>query len=184
MCCLQTTYSIQGCFTDFPYPEGKGTNLEEDDNIILIITSGFGTNATAAQVYEYLNDFAEHFHLDPYFRLNTTVKHVKYDDSRNKWIVEIEGTKDQQFDKVVIASGGMVAQAKIPTIQGIEKFKGTCVHSRQIQKDQKTSKASECWLSDLRIVQADTATQLAIGNIASQVYLSHRHGNTHSISLP
>lgn len=59
-----------------------------------------------------------------------TVDSVKQDDTASKWLVSIRGEDSPRvFDKVVFATGTETT-AKYPTIDGIDKFEGTFIHSQ------------------------------------------------------
>ena len=81
-------------------------------------------------VYNYLNDYATHFQLHRYVRLNSEVIQVK--SSQKKWLVSwVEAGKKQQekFDFVIVASG-MFSKPYLPKLKGISEFKGKIIHSR------------------------------------------------------
>jgi dimethylaniline monooxygenase (N-oxide forming) len=116
-----TTVNIskeRACFTDFPFPEDVPSH------------------PAAAQVQQYLIDYAKNFKLEPYMRLSTLVKQIKFDEERQKWVVDIEGGDKEYFDKVVVAIGGMVGKASLPIIEGIEKFAGPSIHSQAFKRPQ------------------------------------------------
>ncbi|RMZ67375.1 dimethylaniline monooxygenase 2 [Pyrenophora seminiperda CCB06] len=156
---LQTTMvnisKERACFTDYPFPED------------------IPSHPTAAQVQEYLIGYMKHFNLEPYIRLNTCIKQITFDEQGQKWVVGFGGEKQEFFDKVVVAIGGMVGRANMPNIDGIEKFAGSSVHSQAFKrpKDYKGKKVMVVGFSNSA---ADTATQLV--GVAEQVYLAHRHG--------
>jgi dimethylaniline monooxygenase (N-oxide forming) len=143
------------CFTDFPFPEH------------------IPSHPTAAQVQQYLVAYAEHFNLNPSIRLNTRIRQITLDEGRQKWVVQVEGEDTQYFDKVVIATGGMVSKAHMPAVEGINKFAGVSIHSQAFKRpsDYQGKRVMVVGFSNSA---ADTATQLA--GIADKVYIAHRHG--------
>ncbi|KAF1851377.1 FAD/NAD(P)-binding domain-containing protein [Cucurbitaria berberidis CBS 394.84] len=145
----------RGCFTDFPYPEG------------------ISSYPTAAQVHQYLVSFLKHFNLEPRIRLNTPIHQITFNEEHQKWVLDVEGKSKQYFDKVVIAIGGMVGVPNIPTIEGIEKFRGPSIHS-QAFKQPAEFRNRRVMVVGFGNSAADTSTQLA--GIADKVYLAHRHG--------
>ena len=79
----------------------------------------------------------------------------------------------QYFDKVVIAIGGMTSLPNIPLIEGLEKFKGTILHSRAFKKPEEFA-GKRVMVVGFGNTAADTATVLA--NVAEKVYIAHRNG--------
>ncbi|KAL5120447.1 hypothetical protein ACEQ8H_001737 [Pleosporales sp. CAS-2024a] len=145
----------RGCFTDFPY---------SDD---------VPSYPTAAQVHQYLLNYAAQFNLEPHFRLNVAIQHITFDSVLQKWVVKINGDKDQSFDKVVIAVGGMVGQPTTPSISGLETFRGTSLHVQSFKRPSDFS-GQRVMVVGFGNSAADTCTQLV--GIASKIYLAHRHG--------
>jgi dimethylaniline monooxygenase (N-oxide forming) len=85
-------------------------------------------------MYEYLEKYIAHFNLNPYLRFNTRVVNVKNDE--DTWQIEwsnkdTNGT--EKFEYVIIATG-ILTTPYIPSIKGLEEFKGVILHS----KDYKT----------------------------------------------
>lgn len=127
----------------------------------------------AAEVQNYLVEYAAHFHLKPHLRLKTNIGRIKFDDVQKQWAIEIEGEGVQYFDKTVIAIGGMTNLPNIPLVEGLEKFKGASLHSRAFKKPEQF-KGKRVMVVGFGNTAADTATQLA--NVAEKVYISHRNG--------
>ncbi|KAF2623050.1 dimethylaniline monooxygenase 2, partial [Macroventuria anomochaeta] len=145
----------RGCFTDYPYPEG------------------ISAYPTAAEVQRYLVSYTEHFKLEPHLRLNTDVRQIRFDDTRQQYAIEIEGKDVQFYDKVVIAIGGLTSLPNIPTIEGLENFKGKGLHSRAFKKPEQFA-GKRVMVVGFGNTAADTATALA--NVAEKVYIAHRNG--------
>ncbi|KAH7559856.1 dimethylaniline monooxygenase 2 [Bipolaris maydis] len=143
------------CFTDFPFP----------DHI--------ASHPTAAQVQQYLLAYAAHFQLEASIRLNTHIAQITFDQERQKWIVQVQGEDTQYFDKVVIATGGIVGKAHMPTVEGMDKFAGISIHSQAFKRPS-DFKGKRVMVVGFSNSAADTATQLA--GIANKVYIAHRHG--------
>lgn len=106
----------RGCYTDFPFPEETAVH------------------PSASEVGSYLDAYAEHFNLASHARLNVSINHVTRDVEREKWVLHFDGAEaDQEFDKVVFATG-IHHVPNIPKIEGIEEFKGVCIHSRAFKR--------------------------------------------------
>ena len=93
-----------------------------------------GEYATAAQVQDYIEGYADDFGLRPAIRFNTKVTAVEQDDHQ-KWKVQTESssgekTSQQEFDYLVVATGLFSGTNKfLPSIAGQETFGGEIVHS-------------------------------------------------------
>lgn len=149
----------RACFTDFPFPGG---------------TSSY---PNSSEVDKYLNDYADAFNLRPRLRLGTAVQSITRNDSENTWTVTLHArgssqTENLNFDKLVMTIGPH-SKPIYPQIANQEAFKGEIVHSIAFK--------DPFLLTDKRVLvigasntAADTCTSL-IG-IASEIYMSHRHG--------
>ncbi|KAH8728306.1 dimethylaniline monooxygenase 2 [Phaeosphaeriaceae sp. PMI808] len=145
----------RGCFSDFPFPKPMSSY------------------PTGAQVHEYLMSYAEHFKLKPYMQLNTPIQQIRFDDKRQQWSIKTQDHPEKHFDKVVVAIGGKIGLPNIPSIEGIENFQGTSIHSQAYKRPQDFAN-KRVMVVGFGNSAADTATQLA--DIADKVYLAHRHG--------
>lgn len=109
------THCKQGCFTDFPFPDDTPSHC------------------TAGHVQKYLEDYVEHFNLTSRLRLSTIVTGVHRDDEHDRWIVDVEGSGPEYFDKVIIASG-INSRPHVPKLEGLEQFEGEVLHSRAFKR--------------------------------------------------
>lgn len=132
------------------------------------------------EVQKYLVSYANHFRLEPHLRLNTSVRQIKFDDVRQQWTVEAEGKGSQNFDKLVLAIGGLTTLPNIPKIEGIDLFKGTTLHARAFKKPE-DFRGKRVVVVGFGNTAADTATALA--NVAQKVYIAHRNG-ARMVSFP
>ncbi|KAL1854511.1 hypothetical protein VTK73DRAFT_8733 [Phialemonium thermophilum] len=144
----------RNCFTDFPFPE-------ETPSL-----------CPASEVEKYLEQYADHFNLRPRIRLGTLVTRVWRDDAREKWVLNIQGSTSQVFDKVVFATG-TYHKPNIPAIPAIETYTGVSLHSRAY-KDPKPFEGKNVLIVGFGNTGADTAVSLV--GVANKVYISHREG--------
>ena len=66
---------------------------------------------------------------------NTLVKQVSRNKDDSKWRLELVVNGEprvEEFDKVAFCHGYQT-KAKMPTFEGVEKFKGTVVHTQQFR---------------------------------------------------
>ncbi|KAJ7064880.1 hypothetical protein C8F01DRAFT_1249886 [Mycena amicta] len=89
------------CFQCFPFP------------------SGSPIFPAAAHVQRYLENYANHFNLMPYIRLNTSVTDVRWDSTQ--WIVTLQSQSSHRFDRVVIANGHH-SVPRYPDIPGLHAW--------------------------------------------------------------
>ncbi|KAH7157356.1 flavin monooxygenase-like protein [Dactylonectria estremocensis] len=144
----------RGCFTDFPFPNDTPSHC------------------TSAHVQLYLESYVEHFGLTERLRLGTTINTVKRDDKEDRWMVDVEDTGPEYFDKIVIATG-INSRPHLPTLQGIEQFQGEILHSRAFKRP-KLFKGKKVVVVGMGNTGADTAAALC--GVADKVYISHNHG--------
>ncbi|CAM4935942.1 unnamed protein product [Rotaria socialis] len=83
---------------------------------------------------EYLNDYAEHFRLKQFVKLQTEVKSVWKDHSENKWKVLVSNGLEQiyTFDRLAICTG-VYANENMPTFKNQCLFQGKIKHFKQVQ---------------------------------------------------
>jgi dimethylaniline monooxygenase (N-oxide forming) len=146
----------KACFTDFPF----------EDTV-----SDF---PTGDQMLQYLERYADHFHLRQHIKLNTAVQDVSRVAGRWQVTLETPGKKQyhQQFDKVMYCSGSFTTP-KRPRIPGIEKFEGDVQHSVTFSPTE-YYRGKNVLLIGAHATAVDVASSLS--GIASQVYMSHKHG--------
>jgi dimethylaniline monooxygenase (N-oxide forming) len=111
------------------------------DLVFLIVVASY---LTGAQMYKYLTSHAQPFTLEPHVQLNASIQNITFGDERQRWTVGIGGETAKYFDKIVIANGGLVGFLNIPSIEGLEKFKGTA-YTPGPSKYPETSQAKESW---------------------------------------
>ncbi|EJD51714.1 FAD/NAD(P)-binding domain-containing protein [Auricularia subglabra TFB-10046 SS5] len=144
----------RGCFTDFPFPDSVPSH------------------ASAADVRRYLEDYVQHFGLGPHLRLDTAVTKVRRDDQQDRWVLYIENSAAEFFDKVIIATG-INSLPHVPQLRGVDLFTGPCIHSQAFKRPEEF-KDRKVLVVGLGNTGADTAVAL-VGH-AHKVYLSHNHG--------
>jgi dimethylaniline monooxygenase (N-oxide forming) len=146
----------KACFTDFPF----------DDTV-----SDF---PTGDEVLRYLESYADHFELRQHIKLDTIVQDVSR--VAGGWEVTSETTGEkphrQQFDKVMYCTGSFTTP-KRPRIPGIEKFQGDVRHSVTFSPTEQY-RGKNVLIIGAHATAVDVASSLA--GIASQVYMSHKHG--------
>jgi dimethylaniline monooxygenase (N-oxide forming) len=150
----------RSAISDFPFPEG---------------TDDF---PTSGQMHQYLESYCDNFDLRKHINLNTRVNGIERDEK--EWVVDVETklesgttvTRSDRFDKVLIATGSFT-KPKYPTIEGIEVFKGTKIHSINFHNESQFDGKTVLLLGLHATAQDVTAT---LHGHASKVYIAHRTG--------
>jgi cation diffusion facilitator CzcD-associated flavoprotein CzcO len=99
---------------------------------------------TQDQIARYLDRYATYFDLYPRIRLRSHLLKIHRNEDQSKWELTIrvlsgeETNPDEKiitepFDKVAFATG-LNDIPFIPTVQGIEKFRGQVLHSNVYKK--------------------------------------------------
>ncbi|XP_015434732.1 PREDICTED: flavin-containing monooxygenase FMO GS-OX-like 3 [Dufourea novaeangliae] len=128
-------------------------------------------------IREYLRDYAKHFNLHSYIKLNTLVKLVEPETLPNGqtiWMItykdletKVETTKT--FDAVVLCNGHYTV-GHIPRIPGIESFPGGRIHSHQYRVPEVYARKTVCILG---ASWSGIDIAIEVSQYADKVYLSH-----------
>lgn len=87
---------------------------------------------------DYLRNVARKYNLYKYIRFNTSVEAATWDDSKNRWKVDVTvtGGKDAEFNPAysiecdfLVSAVGQLNQPRYPDIEGLKNFKGKIMHS-------------------------------------------------------
>ncbi|XP_014470671.1 PREDICTED: flavin-containing monooxygenase FMO GS-OX-like 3 [Dinoponera quadriceps] len=128
-------------------------------------------------IKQYILDYAGHFNLYPYIKLNTLVKHVEPEvltNGQTLWALthvdlntKAETTKT--YDAVMVCSGHYTV-GHIPHIPGIESFHGDHIHSHQYRIPEVYAGKKVCILG---ASWSGIDIALEVAQYADKVYLSH-----------
>lgn len=135
---------------------------------------------TREQVYDYLQDYADHFRVRERYRLGTKAARVEFDVEKTKWAVtllEISTSKTQTeyFDKVCISTGAFHSP-RTPQIEDIEQFQGRTLHAIEFSDGREFEFQSQnVLIVGLHHSASDVCNALSAAS-AKHVYLSHRQG--------
>ncbi|EME45969.1 hypothetical protein DOTSEDRAFT_70094 [Dothistroma septosporum NZE10] len=156
---ILNTSKYRAAITDFPMP---------DD---------FDDFPTSYQLYQYWNDYCNHFQLWPHVHLNTKASAVRREDDR--WAVDIyDAEKDssasqtEYFDYVCVATGTF-SKPRVPKLADIEKFAGKTTHVMYHHNPSQYA-GKNVLLVGLHSSASDAACGLA--PYAAKVWISHRSG--------
>lgn len=88
--------------------------------------------APGSEIHEYFKNVAKKFDLIKHIELNSEVSAAKFNGEH--WFLETKNNKHYQVDFLISATG-ILHQASIPNIPGLEKFKGPIFHTSQWNHD-------------------------------------------------
>lgn len=117
-------------YSDFPFPDGLSyLSLITRADIFADVPN----YPTGEQVCQYMDDYADNFHLKQHIRLGFDVKRIERTADGKKWnlhCVDKSSTVTfEQFDKVVVANGTF-NRPFLPKIEGAAEFGGRMLHSQ------------------------------------------------------
>lgn len=131
---------------------------------------------TWQQMYQYQQDYADHFGLRPHLQLNSQVTNLSREG--DKWAIEIAGTETSKhrkhyFDKVAVSVGSFYTP-KQPKFDGTELFEGSQTHAMLFHGSPEI-KGKRVLLVGGHASAVDVCTTLR-NHGASHVYVSHKNG--------
>ncbi|XP_069823694.1 flavin-containing monooxygenase 5-like isoform X2 [Dendropsophus ebraccatus] len=151
------------CYSDFPIPDDYPNYMHN------------------SKIMQYFRLYAEHFQLVQYIQFKTTVCSVKKRPdfaTSGQWEVITEKDSKREtaiFDGVIVCSGHHTeAHYPLATFQGIERFKGRYLHSRDY-KGPDEFKGKRVIVVGIGNSGGDIAVE--VSRTASQVFLSTRRGS-------
>jgi cation diffusion facilitator CzcD-associated flavoprotein CzcO len=90
--------------------------------------------APQSEILRYLEECVERFGLAPNLRLGTEVTDAEFDPSTGSWTLETDDGERRSFDVLVTACGQLSVPA-IPSLAGLERFRGPAFHSAEWDHD-------------------------------------------------
>ncbi|KAJ2895266.1 FAD/NAD(P)-binding domain-containing protein [Zalerion maritima] len=92
-----------------------------------------GVYASSQQIFEYFNDFANTFHLGEYIKTEHEVIRSAWNNKNGGYDVQIRDLKGNTVINdhcdVLINAGGILNAWRWPAIPGLDKYKGTLLHT-------------------------------------------------------
>ncbi|CAF1210275.1 unnamed protein product [Rotaria sp. Silwood1] len=128
---------------------------------------------------QYLNDYAEYFHLKPYIKLQTEVKSLWKDYSENKWKILLNNSEEiYTFDRIAICCG-VYGNINMPIFKNQNLFQGKIKHLKHIQFYEEFTNKNICIVGS-----GESASDmiLAAAQYGNKAFLSIR--NDHGFIVP
>ena len=91
--------------------------------------------ASQPEVLHYLEHVADKFDLLRNIHLSSPVKAAKYNETTRSWKVILNGG-DSCITRVLITAVGILSQPTLPSIEGMDSFKGSAFHTSRWPKEQ------------------------------------------------
>ncbi|OKL59424.1 hypothetical protein UA08_05064 [Talaromyces atroroseus] len=151
----------RSAFSDFPFNEDADTF------------------PTAAQILQYLEDYASNFGLQEYYNLSTKVLRMQYSENNQKpWTVTVQDLKSgkvrtQHFDKICIATGAF-QYPRWPKLKNVETFQGKVIHSVDFHRPEEF-RGQNVLIIGIHGTAQDVCVALE-SHAANHVYMAHRQG--------
>jgi cation diffusion facilitator CzcD-associated flavoprotein CzcO len=89
--------------------------------------------APQAEIQAYLENVAQRHGVLDRIRTRTDVKRARWDEQRNKWVLETSAGPHEA--DILITACGQLSVAKLPQISGIASFEGPTFHTSQWRHD-------------------------------------------------
>lgn len=90
------------------------------------------------EVETYVQDMARTFELLPQIRFRTEAVSAEYDERTQRWTVvtvDADGTRQEMGANAVITAVGQLNRPKLPSLPGMESFRGRMFHSANWPED-------------------------------------------------
>jgi cation diffusion facilitator CzcD-associated flavoprotein CzcO len=84
--------------------------------------------ASQAEIHAYLRRCAEKYRLLPRIRFGTEVESAAFDEPTSTWRVSLTGGETLRA-AILITATGLLSRPSVPTLPGIQEFKGPSFHS-------------------------------------------------------
>jgi len=127
---LERSSELGGTWRDNAYPGAEvdvPTGLYSISDVPYPFSKRY---APQSELLAYTNHIVDKFNLKERIRTNQAVTVLTYDESQRLWQVEVE-SGERYIARFVIDTSGVLANPKIPYIDGAESFEGTAFHTAQ-----------------------------------------------------
>ena len=127
---LERSSELGGTWRDNSYP-GAEVDVPTGLYSISFIPYPFKKRyAPQSELLEYTNYIIDKFHLRKHAKTNQAVTKLTYDESRFVWHVEV-ASGERYVARFVIDTSGVLANPRMPYIEGAESFQGAAFHTAQ-----------------------------------------------------
>lgn len=85
------------------------------------------------EIWNYLQQCARDFHLEPHIRFNSEVRSATWDEIAQVWTIDT--TNGRYEANILVSAAGALSEPSVPAIPGIEQFEGPAFHSANWNHD-------------------------------------------------
>jgi cation diffusion facilitator CzcD-associated flavoprotein CzcO len=125
---LERSSDLGGTWRDNSYP-GAEVDIPTGLYSISFVPYKFRKKyASQSELLEYTNYVIDKFHLREHARTSQAVKKLTYDEDECSWHVEVE-SGERYIARFIIDTSGVLANPRIPFIEGAESFRGVKFHT-------------------------------------------------------
>ena len=125
---LERSSDLGGTWRDNSYP-GAEVDVPTGLYSISFIPYPFRKRyAPQSELLAYTNYIVDKFHLRERTKTNQAVTRLTYDENACRWHVEVE-SGERYVARFVIDTSGVLANPKVPRIEGAESFRGASFHT-------------------------------------------------------
>ena len=89
--------------------------------------------AKQPEILAYLKEVSDDFGITPLIEFNTDLEQARWDDSRDLWVLNT--SKGEYLARTVVFATGPITESQIPSLPGLETFKGEMFHSAKWNHD-------------------------------------------------
>jgi len=127
---LERSSELGGTWRDNAYP-GAEVDVPTGLYSISFIPYPFRKRyAPQSELLDYTNYIADTYHLRERAKTNQAVTRLTYDENRCRWDVEV-ASGERYAARFVIDTSGVLANPRVPRIEGAESFQGAQFHTAQ-----------------------------------------------------
>ncbi|WP_348719808.1 NAD(P)/FAD-dependent oxidoreductase [uncultured Alcanivorax sp.] len=93
--------------------------------------------ARQPEILSYLEEVSEDFGINDLIEFGTELEHAEWDESRHLWVLDTKTGKEkgQTLARTVVFATGPITEAQIPSLPGLDSFKGEMFHSAKWNHD-------------------------------------------------
>jgi len=126
---LEKGDDIGGTWRDNHYP-GSACDIPSHLYSFSFSSNPYWTKMYSSQdeILQYMRSTFDRFGLRPHLRVRSDAVHAQFDDASGLWSIKLQSGELLKARFVVSCTGGL-SRPSMPSIEGVESFKGTIFHS-------------------------------------------------------
>ncbi|MEQ9544527.1 MAG: NAD(P)/FAD-dependent oxidoreductase [Marinobacter sp.] len=131
---IEKASRVGGTWRENTYP-GCGCDVPSSLYSYSFAPSSQWSNLFAKQpeILDYLENVSDDFGITPLIEFNNELHRAAWDEKRHLW--QLDTTNGRYLSKTVVFATGPITESKIPSIPGLDSFKGEMFHSARWNHD-------------------------------------------------